>query len=171
MWRLALRPPVKRYRLVKRVAHRRAGALGFQVRSLQFEIPARLAVRIVHEHHAIFIFQTERLLANYFRILANESRAEDVNDERDDRKPWKNIPGGDEIEAAEIVSYRCDRRAAGKPVAAGANLFEPLVGQNEINHRGGRLAGYEFQDFVGRAVCRGCVGAHAKALRNRLKLL
>ncbi len=63
------------------MAHRRAGALRFKMRGLQFEIPARLTVGIVHQHHAVFIFQTERLLLDHFRILADEARPEHVNDE------------------------------------------------------------------------------------------
>ena len=85
------------------MAHRLAGALRFQMRRFQLEIPARLAVGVVHQHHAVFIFQAERLLLDHFGILADESRPEHVNDERDDREPRKNIPRGDEIEPAKIA--------------------------------------------------------------------
>ena len=140
------------------------------MRGLQFEIPARLAVGIIYQHHAVFVLQPQRLLFDHFGILADESRAENVNDEGDDRQPGENIPGGAKIQAAKIVANGSDCGATGEPVTAGADLFEALVGQNEIDPGGGKLAGEELQDFVRRAVRRGRVRAHAKTVRNGLEL-
>ena len=60
------------------MAHRLAGTLRFQVRSLQLEIPTRLAVRVVDQHHAVAVFQPERLLLDYLGVLADKSRAEHI---------------------------------------------------------------------------------------------
>src|SRR5580658_3305302 len=122
------------------MTQRRAGALRLLIRGLQFKIPARLAVGIVDQHHAVLVLQSHRLLFDYFSVLADEARAEDINDERHDWKPWQDIPRGAEIQAAEIAADGSDRGAAGKPVTAGANLFEALIGQHEVNHSGGRFA-------------------------------
>src|ERR1700733_15300412 len=67
------------------MAHWLAGALGFQVRGLQLEIPARLAVGIVHQHHAFLILQAERLLFDHFTVLANETLADRTCHARDAR--------------------------------------------------------------------------------------
>ena len=134
------------------MAHGFAGAARFQERTLQLEIPARRTVRIVDEHHAILVLQAEILLLDHFGILPDEARAEHVKDERDDREPRKDIPRGDEIEPAEVARDGRDRGAAREPVAAGANLLEALIRQDEIDRGGGRLAGNQLEDFVGRAI-------------------
>ena len=83
----------------ERVTQRFAGPPRFKVRRFQFEIPTRLAVGIVHQHHAIFVCKAERLLLNYFCILPDESRPQHVNHERHDGEPRENVPRGDEIQA------------------------------------------------------------------------
>src|ERR1700734_1424170 len=108
---------------------------------LQFEIPARLAVSVIDQHHAIFVTQTKSLLLNYFDVLPDEARAEHVDDERDDREPRKDVPCRAEIEAAEVAANRRDRGAARQPVIPCPDLFEALIGQHEIDGRGGGLAG------------------------------
>src|SRR5271155_2880645 len=100
----------------------RSGAPAFLIRGFQFEIPAGLAIGVVNQHHAVLVLQSHRLLFDHFGVLADEARAEYINDERDDRKPRQNIPRGAEIQAAEIAADGSDRGAAGKPVTAGANL-------------------------------------------------
>ena len=60
------------------VPHGLAGALRFEVRGLQLEIPARLAIGVIHQHHAVFVFQTQDLLLDHFGILADESRPQHV---------------------------------------------------------------------------------------------
>jgi hypothetical protein len=65
-----------------RVAHGRARTLRFEIRGLQLEIPAGLAVRVVHQHHAVFIFQAEDLFFDYLGILADESRAHHLQNKR-----------------------------------------------------------------------------------------
>src|ERR1700733_15844818 len=136
------------------------------MRGFQFEVPARLTVGIIYQHHAVLVLQSQRLLFDHFGILADKSRAENVNDEGDHGEPSKDVPGGAEIEAAKIVANGSDCGATGEPVTAGADLFEALVWQDEIDHGGGRLAGEELQDFVRRAVRRGGVRAHAKTIRD-----
>src|SRR5208282_3057594 len=163
--------PAESDRAGHRVVKRRAGALRLEVGGFQVEVPAGLTVGVVDEHHAIFVLQAERLFLDDFGVLANEARAEHVDDEGDDGKPRKNVPGGDKIEAAEIAADGRDGGAARKPVAAGADLFEALIRENEVDGGGGRLAGDEFQDFVGRAVGGGRVRAHAKAVGDGLELL
>src|ERR1700723_1468192 len=168
--RRSLGAPTKSDGTGNRMAHWLAGALGFQMRRLQLEIPARLAIGIIHQHHAILVLQTERLLFDHFTVLANETRAKHMNNERDDREPGKNVPCGDEIQAAEIVADRRDRGTARQPVPASANLLEALIGQYEVDRGGGRFAGDELQELVGRAIGGGCVRAHAKTVGNRLEL-
>src|ERR1700757_1008305 len=110
------------------MAHWRSRALGFEICRFQLEVPARLAVCIIHEHHSVTISQSQGLLLDDLHILPNESRPQHMNDERDDRKPWKNIPRSAEVESAEILTDGRDCCAARQPVAAGANHFEALIG-------------------------------------------
>lgn len=168
---LNLRAPTEGDRTGNRMMEWGPVALRFQIGGFEFEVPASLAVGIVNQHHAIFIAEAERLLFDYIDILADEARPEDMNDERNNGEPGKDVPRGNEIEAAEIRADGSDRGAAGEPVSPGANLFEALIGQDKINHCGGRLAGDEFQDFVRSAIRRRSMRAHAEAIGNRLELL
>src|SRR5208337_388686 len=84
--------------------HRLTGALRFEVGGFQLEVPARLAIGIIHQHHAVFVPEAERLLFDHFTVLPDKARPEDVNDQGNDRKPRKNIPRGDEIKTAEIAA-------------------------------------------------------------------
>ena len=64
---------------MQRVVERGAGAAGIlEECGFQVEIPASLAVGIVDEHHAVFVLKAERLLLDYFGVLADESRAEHI---------------------------------------------------------------------------------------------
>src|SRR5580700_12114730 len=123
------------------MARRLAAAQRLLVRGFQFEIPAGLAVGVINQHHAVLVLQSQRLFFDHFGVLADEARAEYINDERDDWKPRQNIPRGAEVQSAEIATDGRDRGAAGKPVAASANLFEALIRQHEVNHGGGWFAG------------------------------
>src|ERR1700735_3984763 len=151
--------------------HRRATPLRFRGRALQFEIPSGLAVRGADQHHPVFVLQTHGLLFDYFGILPDESRPKNIHDEGYDGEPRQNIPGRIKIQTAQIVPNRRYRRSAGEPIFPRANLFEALIGQHEIDHGGSRLAGEQFQYFVGRAVCRWSVRTHPESIWNRLELL
>ena len=61
---------------------------------------------------------------------------------------------------------------AREPVLSCANGFQAQIGQNKIDGRRDRIrVGVQPQQFVRRAVRAGGVRAHAKAHRDRLKIL
>src|ERR1700722_9588393 len=109
------------------MAHRRSCSLGLEIRKFQAETPARLAVSIIYQHHAVAVLQSQRLFLDYFHVLANKTRSKYINDEGHDRKPRKNIPRCAEIEPAEILA---DGRCGGptrQAVSPGANNFKVVI--------------------------------------------
>ena len=126
------------------MAHWRSCSLGFEIRRFQVEIPARLAVSIIYQHHAVAVPQSQRLFLDYFHVLANKTRSEYMNDEGHDRKPRKNIPRCAEIEPAEILADGRYGGATRQPVSPGTNHFEALIRQDEIDRCGGGFAGNKF---------------------------
>jgi hypothetical protein len=75
-----LRSPAQRDWTVHGMTQRGAGALRFLVCGFQLEIPARLAIGIVNQHHAVLVLQSHGLFFDYFGVLADEARAEHIND-------------------------------------------------------------------------------------------
>ena len=148
-----------------------AGALGFEMGGIQSEIPFRGAVGVVNQHEMRIVFQAFGLLRHRLRILRDEARAEDANDDVHDGDEAEHIPGSAKIQAAEIAANGRDDGAARKPHFPRANLLEAIAGQREIDCRGDGRASDEFQNFVRQAVRRRRVRAHAKARRDGLELL
>ena len=131
-----------------------AGLLRFEPASLELEIPAGGAVRVIDEHHAILILEPHRLLLDYFHVLANKARTQNMNHERHHGNPGKDVPRRTKIEPAKIAPDRSHRGAAREPIASRPDMFESHVGQDEIDGGGRRLSGDEFQDLIWRAI--GC---------------
>src|SRR3977135_3324226 len=83
--------PAERYRAVERVRHGRAGLLRREIRRLQLEVPARLAVGVVDQTHARLYFQARLLPLDDGLILRDEALAEKVQQRRN-WKPAEQIP-------------------------------------------------------------------------------
>src|SRR3984893_9691225 len=96
---VSLTAPPQRYRPVERMRHRRSGLLRREIRRLQLKIPARLPVGDIDQHHAGWHLEARLLLLNHVIILRNESFSKEFQ-ERRHRKPAKQIPRRDKIQAA-----------------------------------------------------------------------
>ena len=146
---------------------RSTGAARLDEIGFEREIPFGGAVRVVDQHEARIVFQALGLADHRFLILPQKGFGESAENEYGKR----NIPRGDEIDAAKIAANRSDGGAAGKPKLAGLNDFGAHVGENEVDGGGDGSAGHFFEQLVGRAVGAGRMWTHAKAVRNRLEFL
>ena len=123
--------------------HGGSRAFGFQVRGLQLEIPLGGAVGVVDQHEVRVVLETFGLEFHGAAVLLDEFGENEFQKLGAERHPAKNIPGGDDVDAALAARDRRNGGKAGEPVFSGANLFEALIGQDEIDHGGGGLAGEE----------------------------
>lgn len=148
-----LTPPSQRDWSRHRVLERLAGALGFQVRGFQLEIPFSGAVGIVDQHQMWVVFQTFGLHLHGAAVLLDELSEDKLQHLWDERNPAEKIPGSDYIDAAMGTSDRGHCRQAGEPVLPCADCFGANVGEHKIDgRRYGIRVGVEAQQLVGRRV-------------------
>ena len=81
-----------------------AGALGFQMRGFQLEVPFCGAVGIVDQHQVRVVFQTFGLQFHGAAVLFDEFRKDEFQQFGDEGDPAKQIPRGDHIDAAMIAA-------------------------------------------------------------------
>ncbi len=118
------------------------------------------------------MLQALGLIFHGFAILFYEFGEDELQQSRPKRQPAKNIPAGNNVDAAVVASDGSHRSQAREPVLSRLDGFIALIGENKINgRRDGLGIGVHSQQLVGRAIRTGSVGAHAEAHGNRLEIL
>ena len=115
--------------------HFPAGALGFEVRGFQLEIPLRRPVGVVDQHEMGIVLQAFGLHFHRAAVLLDELREDEFQETWYKRNPAKQVPGGDDVDAALCARDRSNRRQAREPIFAGTNRLGANVRQYEIDGR------------------------------------
>lgn len=90
----------------------RAGALRFEMRGLELEIPFGGTIRVVNQHQMRIRFQADRLFGHRVGILRDKPRPKNFDDESDDGHIAQDVPCRAEIETAKIAANGRDDGAA-----------------------------------------------------------
>src|SRR5579872_7626114 len=96
--------------------HRLAGALGFEVRGFQLEIPFGGAVGIVDQHQVWIVLHAFGLHFHGAAILFDELSKNKFQEPGNEWNPSKEVPGGDDVDAAMRARDWSDSCQAGEPV-------------------------------------------------------
>ena len=148
------------------------GAMGrcVEARLLQGKIPFRRLVGVVDQHEAGIVLEAFGLLDHRDLILADKLCSEEFGNRCEEWDVVEDVPRGDDVDAAGGRGDGCDGGERGEPLVAGANDLGAAIGQGEVDGGVDGLA-VDAEEFVGRGVGAGRVGAHAKAFGDGLEAL
>ena len=107
--------------------HFPAGALGFEVRGFQLEIPLRGTVGVVDQHQVWIVLQSFRLHFHRAAVLFDKLCEDEFQQRRPEWHPIENVPAGNDINAAAVTSDWRDRSQGQEPILPGSNRFVPQV--------------------------------------------
>ncbi len=104
-------------------------------------------------------------------VLLDEFREHEFQQLGAERHPAKEVPGGDDIDAAVVARNRSNCGQAREPVFPRSDGFRAQVGQGKVDGGGHRVGiGVQAQQFVRRGVRTGGVSAHAEAVGDGLEI-
>jgi hypothetical protein len=117
------------------VARSGAGPVAFRFKAglLEGKVPLGGLVGIVNEHEAGVVAQSFSLLNHGDLILADETSAKELRDRRDEGDAVKDVPRGDDVDAAGGRGDRGDGGQRGEPLVAGLDDLGAAVGQGEVD--------------------------------------
>ena len=90
--------------------HFPAGALGFEVRGFQLEIPLSGTVGVVDQHEVWIVLQSFRLHFHRAAVLFDKLREDEFQQTRYEWNPAKQIPGGNDVDATLSARDRSNCR-------------------------------------------------------------